>query len=243
MTLLSLKHLSFAWPAGPEVLRDVSFEVAPGERICLMGRNGSGKSTLFRLIVGLEEPKSGELYFQGEPYSYKKKWLTDLRKQIGFVFQDPEEQLFAPSVFQELGFGLLNLGVPEDEVRARVLETAERTGLTPLLERPTHLLSFGEKKRVTIAGILVMRPKLLLLDEPTAWLDPENQAEITDLLLRMNEEGVTLIVSSHQLAWARQFGERAIFLGHGEVAYDGPMADTFEQREMLEDLGLWSRFG
>ncbi len=236
--LIEMRDLSFSWPEGRPVFSGLNASIQAGERICLMGRNGSGKSTLFRLLLGLLEPSAGTLFYRAEAYQYRKQWLRNLRQAIGFVFQDPEEQIFAPTVLQEISFGPHNLGLPREEVERRVMTAARQMCLLEMLERPTHLLSFGEKKRVSIAAILVMQPEILLLDEPTAWLDPENQAEITRLLLELNREGTTLIVSSHQLDWAADFAERALLLGQGGLAYDGPMAEALAQPTLLEELGL-----
>lgn len=249
-SLLEIRDLHFHWPEQLEIFSGLNCSIQSGQRIALLGRNGSGKSTLFRLMMGLSRPTAGELAFEGESYRYGRKDLESLRKKIGFVFQDPEHQLFAPNVLQELAFGLLNSGYSDEAARERVLGVAEHFQLLPLLERGLHELSFGEKKRVSIAAILALQPSMLILDEPTAWLDPENRDQVTDLLLsESRERGTTLLVSSHQLQWAAHFAERAILLGGrkdpgsaAQIVFDGPMAELMTQTELLAREGLLSRY-
>ncbi|MDO5015412.1 MAG: ABC transporter ATP-binding protein [Eubacteriales bacterium] len=236
--IFSAKDIRFHYDRGPIVLDKLSFTVRAGEKIVLLGENGSGKSTLFKLMTATERPVEGQLYWQGEPYNYHKKFLRKLYSQLGLVFQDSEEQLFAASVEQEVSFGAVNLGLSEDEVRARVDHALTMTRTQPLRDRPLEQISFGEKKRVSIADLLVMDNKLLLLDEPTAWLDNRSSSQIVEVLEELSQSGVTIIVSTHDvdLAWA--LADRILILGQGRLLHDGTPEEAFNNHEAIAKAGL-----
>lgn len=195
---------------GPNVLQDASFRIPKGKRIVLLGANGCGKTTLLRCLCGSHLPTSGQIIFDSAPVSYSRKGLRDLRCNVQLVLQDPDEQLFSADVFQDVSFGPTNLGLPATEVEQRVIETLELLSISHLANRPCHQLSYGERKRVAIAGAVAMRPKLLLLDEPTAGLDPAGVKEILFLLDKLSALGTTIVLSTHDvylaLSQANQIG-------------------------------------
>lgn len=179
--IFALENVSFAYPSGREVLHDVSLAFAPGLKIGLYGTNGSGKTTLFHVIMGLLPPRQGRVLFHGRPVRGEREFRA-LRREVGMVLQNAEDQLFNPTVLDDVAFGPLNLGMSADEARERSLETLRELGLDGFEHRLTHRLSGGEKKLVSLATILSMRPRVLLLDEPTNGLDPQTRARIIDIL-------------------------------------------------------------
>ncbi len=207
--------------AGP-ALAGASLSLGAGEAVALVGANGGGKSTLMLLANGILRPSAGTVRLDGAPVDYGRAGLLRLRSQVGVVFQDPGDQLFSASVAQDLSLGPVNLGLPPDEVRRRVAEAAQRCGLSGLLDRPTHALSGGEQARAALAGVLAMRPRFLFADELTNSLDPWMRATVLDIFDSLVADGFTVILATHDLALARRWAERAVWLQGGTVRADGP---------------------
>lgn len=235
---MELDHVSYRYEDGTFAMLDVSLSLRAGEKIALLGENGSGKSTLFHLLTGLLKPTNGTIHFCSEPLTYRAKSLRSLREAVGLVFQDPDVQLFSASVEQEVAFGALNLGFSMDEARARTAQAMEQTGVSDLIDRPTHFLSYGQKKRVSIADVLVMNPQCLLLDEPTAWLDPCNAIRVSELLSLLNAQGRCIVCSTHDVDWAYGWAQRVIILKKGSVLYDGAVVTALTDRLLMEEAGL-----
>lgn len=210
--VVELIDAGYAYEDGPEVLSGVRFAVAEGRSVALLGRNGSGKTTLMRLLSGGLRCARGELRLDGEPVAHDRKGLTRLRTTVQLVLQDPDDQLFAASVGQDVSFGPMNLGLPEDEVRARVAEALEALDITALHDRPTHLLSYGQRKRAAIAGAVAMRPRVLILDEPTAGLDPHGQERLLEVLRRLRAMGTTVLMATHDVDLALRWADDAAVL-------------------------------
>lgn len=225
---LTLSDVRFTYPGlETPALNGVSLEFNPGERVALVGRNGGGKSTLILLANGILRPQQGEIRIDGQSVRYDRHSLTGLRRLVGVVFQNPEEQLFSASVFQDLSLGPLNLGLSEAEARQRVAEVAELCGLDGLLDRPTHALSGGEKARAALAGILAMDPLFLFADELTSSLDPWMRSQVMDILDRWVQRGKTVILSTHDWNLARGWAGRVIWLESGRIYRQGA-ADILE---------------
>ncbi|GAB2942086.1 energy-coupling factor ABC transporter ATP-binding protein [Streptomyces heilongjiangensis] len=235
--LVALRGVSFAYEDGPAVLRDLDFEVREGRALALLGRNGSGKTTLMRLLSGGLRPRSGELTVEGRPVSYDRKGLTGLRTTVQLVVQDPDDQLFAASVAQDVSFGPLNLGLPDDQVRVRVDEALAALGISALAERPTHLLSYGQRKRTAIAGAVAMRPRVLILDEPTAGLDPDGQERLLAALDGLRRSGTTVVMATHDVDLALRWADDAALLTPSG-ARTGPVAAMLARTDLLEQAGL-----
>ncbi|MFQ7500538.1 MAG: energy-coupling factor ABC transporter ATP-binding protein, partial [Blautia coccoides] len=180
-------------------LNGLSLEIKRGQKVAFMGSNGSGKSTFFLCCNGIHRPSSGTLYFNGEPVTYDKKGLLKLRSKVGIVFQDPDNQLFSASVYQEISFGILNLGVSEEEAKKEVEEVIDYLEITPFRHKPTHSLSGGQKKQVSIADILVMHPDIIILDEPAAALDPKHTTMVNQIVNRLTESGITVLMATHDV--------------------------------------------
>jgi cobalt/nickel transport system ATP-binding protein len=235
--LVALRGASFAYEDGPAVLSDLDFEVHEGRALALLGRNGSGKTTLMRLLSGGLRPRAGELAVQGRPVTYDRKGLTGLRTTVQLVVQDPDDQLFAASVAQDVSFGPLNLGLPDAQVRARVDEALGALGISALADRPTHLLSYGQRKRTAIAGAVAMRPRVLILDEPTAGLDPDGQERLLATLDELRRSGTTVVMATHDVDLALRWADDAALLTPSG-ARTGPVAAMLARTDLLQQAGL-----
>ena len=230
---ISVRGLSFAYPDGTQALDGVSFEIGHGEAIAVVGANGAGKSTLLLHLNGLLTPVHGAVDIGGIPVA--KDTLPDIRRTVGMVFQDPDDQLFMPTVAEDVGFGPLNLGLPPEVVGARVAQALARVGAEHLAERPPYRLSGGEKRAVAIATVLAMEPSILVMDEPSSGLDPQARRRLLGLLEGFEH---TRIIATHDLDLAAQLCERTIVMGAGRVLADRPTADVFRDDEMLAAGGL-----
>ncbi|MEQ8146712.1 ATP-binding cassette domain-containing protein [Streptomyces sp. OP7] len=235
--LVALRGVSFAYEEGPPVFTGLDFEVREGRALALLGRNGSGKTTLMRLLSGGLRPESGELSVSGRVVRHDRKGLTALRTTVQLVVQDPDDQLFAASVAQDVSFGPLNLGLPDTEVRARVAEALAALDITALADRPTHLLSYGQRKRTAIAGAVAMRPQVLILDEPTAGLDPDGQERLLATLDGLRAGGTTVVMATHDVDLALRWADDAALLTPSGV-HTGPVAQTLARRDLLTAAGL-----
>ena len=238
MPILEVKDVDFHYPDGTRALRSLSLGFARGRRTAVLGRNGAGKSTLFALLNGIEKPGRGEVYFAGAPVSYDRGSLRQLRRSVGVVFQDPDTQLFSASIREDVSFGPVNLGLSRDEVRSRVEVALAAVGLTALAERPTHALSYGEKKRGCIAGVLAMDPEVLILDEPTAGLDPPMTADLVRLLNALHDRGITVILASHDVDFAFAWADDICVLQDGALAFHGAADDFSAVADNFPRLGL-----
>ena len=238
--ILEAVDLDYSYPDGTNALRNINLQVEKGEKLTILGSNGAGKSTLFMQFNGLYRPYSGCIKYQGQDISYKNKALIELRKKVGIVFQDPDSQLFSSSVYQDISFGPLNLGLSEQDVEARVKQALIDTETTDLEYKPTHLLSYGQKKRVSIAGVLAMEPEVIIFDEPTAGLDPRHAREFMHLLKNLSDEGKTIIISTHDVDLAYSWSDRLAIMSNGEIIAHGEPGELFLRPELIEraDLAL-----
>lgn len=236
--ILEGRDLSFAYGPGAPAIHGLNFALAAPRRVCLLGANGVGKSTLMMLVNGTLRPQEGELEILGFPIDYSRSGLHALRREVGVVLQDPDDQLFAATVEQDVAFGLLNNGVSSAEARLIVNQTLEKLGIPHLADRPVHELSLGEKKRAALAGILVLRPKIILLDEPTAGLDYAGITAMLGLLNDLYAAGTTLIVSTHDSDLAYEWADEAWVMADGGIAAQGPVEGVFRLPEVLRRAHL-----
>lgn len=231
--IVEVKNLRHVYPDGTVALNDISFLITHGESVGIIGANGVGKSTLIQHLNGSLEPTSGSIHIGHTPLS--KGTLPDIRRTVGMLFQDPDDQLFMPTVFDDVAFGPLNLGYTPDDVEQRVTEVLELVGAGHLREKPPYHLSGGEKKRVAIATVLAMSPDILTMDEPTSGLDPFARRQLISLLTGFKH---TKIVTSHDLDMVLELCPRVIVLHHGTVAADGTAEDIFKDEELLHRCHL-----
>jgi cobalt/nickel transport system ATP-binding protein len=224
MPLLEVRNLSYHYPDGTPALNGISLQVGERENVALLGPNGSGKTTL---LLHLNGTLSGQGSVTIAGLKVNKHTLKDVRRQVGIVFQDPDQQLFMPTVLEDVMFGLQNLGSNREEAQRLSLEALTKVGLSPedAGRAPFHL-SAGEKRRVALAGVLVMEPKVLLLDEPTSWLDPPGQRGLLELLTQLPQPK---LVATHDAAFARALTQRGVFLQSGRIVADGPVQQVIER--------------
>ena len=219
-------------------LNGLSLEIKKGQKIAFMGANGSGKSTFFLCCTGILKPQKGKLLFHNKEVTYKKKELLDLRSKIGIVFQDPDNQLFSASVYQEISFGPLNLGHSEEETKKEVEEVIDYLEITPFRHKPTHALSGGQKKQVSIADILVMKPEIIILDEPAAALDPKHTTMVNHIVDQMTQNGITVLMATHDVNYAYEWADEILLFHEGKVLMHGTPAQVFSNRGVLKQTNL-----
>ncbi len=237
--LLEADHLFFSYEGESAfALNDLSLKIPKGKKIACMGSNGSGKSTFFLCCNGIRRPQKGRLLFDGRPFDYSKKGLLQLRRQTGIVFQDPDTQLFSSSVFQEIAFGPLNLGEAPEVVRKKTEEIMERLGLSSFADKPVHALSGGQKKLVAIADILVMEPRLLILDEPASALDPLHTGLIRDIIQGIADQGVTILMATHDVDYAYHWADEILLFHAGRILEKGSPASVFSNKALLKQTSL-----
>ncbi len=230
--VLQVHDLHFTYPDGNHALRGVSFNLCDGDKAALVGPNGAGKSTLLLHLNGI---LTGEGEINVEGLRLTRDNLPVVRSMVGLVFQNPDDQLFSPTVFEDVAFGPLHMGLPEDEVRARVAEALEAVRMSAYAERLSHHLSVGEKKRISIATVLSMRPSLLVLDEPSAGLDPRARRTLIHLL---HEMPITMLISTHDMAMVKECFKRTIVMDEGIIVADGLTSEILEDAKLLEAHGL-----
>lgn len=241
--LLIADHISYIYSPGTayekKALDDVSLTINKGEFIGIIGHTGSGKSTLIQHFNGLEKATSGTIYFDGQDIYDKDFNMKSLRSRVGLVFQYPEHQLFETTVLEDVKFGPKNLGLGKVEVDLRAFEAIKQVGLSEkCYDDSPFELSGGQKRRVAIAGVLAMKPEILILDEPTAGLDPRGRDEILDQIAKLHEEGLTVILVSHSMEDVAKYADRIIAMNSGKVAFDGTPKEVFRHYKELERMGL-----
>lgn len=237
--MIETRKLTYRYEDGTEALRGLDFAAERGRITGLLGANGAGKSTLFLNLNGVLTPESGTVLLDGKPVKYSRSGIAALRRRVGIVFQDPDDQLFSADVYRDISFGAVNLGLPPEEVRRRVEEAMEQTGISGLRDKPTHALSFGQKKRAAIAGILVMRPDVMILDEPTAGLDPSGVSDIMHLLTRLRDElGMTIVAATHDIDIVPLYCDQVYLLSGGRSCAHGTPEELFSRPELLREHHL-----
>jgi cobalt/nickel transport system ATP-binding protein len=235
---LLVDDLAFAYPDGHQALFGVDLRIEHGERVALLGPNGAGKTTLVLHLNGILRGGRGRVEVAGLPV--EKPNLTEIRRRVGVVFQDPDDQLFMPTVGEDVAFGPRNLGLPEAEVAARVAEALDEVAMAGFADRPPHHLSFGQRRRVAVATVLSMHPEILVLDEPSSNLDPAGRRELAEVLEKLP---VTLFMVTHDLPYALQLCPRSIVLDRGQVVADGKTADLLADADLLARHRLELPFG
>jgi cobalt/nickel transport system ATP-binding protein len=209
-----------------------------GSRVAILGGNGAGKSTLTMHFNGMFQPTSGQMFLNGVPADYSRKARLAWRQKVGMVFQDPDDQIFSATVFQDVSFGPVNLGLPEDEVLRRVKEALEEMDILFLADTPTHMISFGQKKRVAIAGVVAMGPEALVLDEPTAGLDPSGVKQLLNILSRLQEKGTTLIFTTHDVDLAYAWADDVAIMKDGLVLKQGDPCEVMGDDSLMKSAKL-----
>ena len=237
-SILECRNVVYSYGDGTKALNGVSISLDEGQKIALVGPNGAGKSTLMLMLNGILRPSAGDVLFHGRTFQYDSASLREIRRKVGMVFQNSDDQLFAPTVFQDVAFGPVNLGFPEDKVKLYADYALQYVGLSGYERRPPHHLSGGEKKRVAIAGILAMEPEVLILDEPTSNLDPASSEEIMEMLDELNVGGKTVIISTHDVDLAYRWADEVILMEDGGVLLRGTGQEVFGDAELIKRARL-----
>ena len=237
--VVEAEQLSYTYEGNEKKALDgISLKLKKGRKTAFMGGNGSGKSTLFLCMNGILKPQEGRMLISGRPVEYTRKGLLDVRRKVGIVFQEPDDQLFSASVYQEISFGILNLGVDEESARKEVEEVIKKMGITPFRDRPAHALSGGQKKLVAIADILVMHPEVLILDEPAASLDPKHRKLVRDIIGQLSDSGLTILMATHDVDYAYAWADEIVLMHEGSVLKSGAPLEVCSDRGALEKANL-----
>ncbi|MCX5851334.1 MAG: ABC transporter ATP-binding protein [Deltaproteobacteria bacterium] len=231
--IVEVKDLTYVYPDGTPGIRNISFRVIHGESVAIIGPNGAGKSTLLLHLNGYLTPASGFVRIGDLPLTGGT--LREIRRTVGMIFQDPDDQLFMPTIYDDVAFGPHNLGIPRDEIERRVLSALSRMGIEHLRDKPPYRLSAGEKRRAAIATVLSMIPDILVMDEPSTGLDPVGRRELIALLKEFTH---TKIIATHDLDLVADLCERTIVLDGGEIRADGPTSGIFRNEELLRECHM-----
>jgi cobalt/nickel transport system ATP-binding protein len=235
---LDVRRLAFAYPDGHQALFGVDFSIARGERVALLGPNGAGKTTLVLHLNGIHLPQAGTVEVGGLPVT--KDQLREIRRRVGIVFQDPDDQLFMPTVREDVGFGPANLGFKGQKLEGRVMGALEAVGMAAFADRPPHHLSFGQRRRVAVATVLAMEPEILVLDEPSSNLDPAGRRELADILRGLD---ITMLMVTHDLPYALELCPRALVINDGVIVADGTTRDILSDDALMAANRLELPFG
>ncbi|MBB6067234.1 ATP-binding cassette domain-containing protein [Methanococcus maripaludis] len=238
MAILETRDLKYSYPDGTVALNGINFKAETGEMIAILGPNGAGKSTTFLHFNGILKPSHGNVLLKGEPIKYDNKSLLNVRKTVGIVFQNPDDQLFAPTVEQDVAFGPMNLGLSKEEIEKRVKDSLKAVSMEGFERKPPHHLSGGQKKRIAIAGILAMNPEIIVLDEPTSGLDPMGASQIMKLLYELNKQGITIIISTHDVDLVPIYANKVYLLNEGKIIKGGTPREIFSDSETVRSANL-----
>ncbi len=236
--ILAARDIDYIYPGNVQALQGLSLDIEQGRKLAVLGPNGSGKTTLLLHLNGTLKPRRGEILLDGRPAAYDRRSLNSWRSRVGLVLQEPEDQLFSASVYQDISFGPLNQGLSTLEARERVREALAALQIEALADRATHMLSFGQKKRVAIAGILAMRPEVLILDEPTAGLDAQGVAQLLTVLEEQRRAGTTLVFATHDVDLAYRWADGVAVFCDGQVLAQGETVAVLSDRKLLQAARL-----
>lgn len=234
---MDINHLFFRYDDFR--MEDINLQLHVGEQKALVGLNGSGKTTLFKLILGLLEPESGDIFIFDRKVTRDNLW--EMRQNVGFLFQNPDDQLFAPTVWEDVTFGPRNLGLSEEEVSERVEWALERVGMSKFIDRPVNQMSHGQAKRVALAGIISMRPSILILDEPFTGLDFKMVTNMIDIIQGLRQDGVTILFTTHNRFFIENWSDSVAVIKDGRIIYDGPTRESLSRKEVTENIGDWNQ--
>jgi len=234
---LDISHVFFRYDEFK--MEDVTLNLHVGEQKAIVGLNGSGKTTLFKLILGLLEPQSGDIFVFDKKVTRDNLW--EVRQNIGFLFQNPDDQLFAPTVWEDVAFGPRNLGLSEEEVSERVEWALERVGMSSFVDRPVNQMSHGQAKRVALAGVIAMRPSILILDEPFTGLDFKMVQSMIDIIQKLRQEGISILYTTHNRFFIENWSDSVAVIEDGRIIYDGPTKEALRRKEVTDNIGDWNQ--
>ena len=235
--MIKIESLEYKYEDGTKALNNINLNLEKGNVVGIIGANGSGKSTLLLNIIGILKPNKGKIKYKNIPIKYNKKFLREYRQKVNIVFQDPDKQLFYSNVYDDVAFSLRNLGFAEEKIKEKVEYTLKRVNAYDLKDKPTHFLSYGQKKRIAIAGVLVMNSELILFDEPTSGLDPYMTNEIKNIIKSLSKE-TKIVISSHDMDLIYEICDYVYILGKGEILGEGIPEEVFLNGDLLKKAYL-----
>lgn len=236
--MFKINNLTYQYDKKEKALSNISMDFTNGDIIGIIGSNGSGKSTLFMNLMGILKPTSGEILFDDKPIKHDKKSLYNLRKDVGIVFQDPDKQIFYSRVYDDVAFSLRNIGIDEKTINIKVNKALEAVNGLEFIDKPVHFLSYGQKKRVAIASVIAMENKIVLLDEPTAGLDPVSTRAIVDIIRNLRANNIKVVISSHDMNLIYELCDYVYVLNKGEITEKGTCEEVFINDESIIKAGL-----
>ena len=237
--VIEAQDVSFTYDGNDaKALDGLSLKIRRGAKVAFMGGNGSGKSTFFLCLNGIRKPDRGKIWINGSPISYTRKGLLDVRSKVGIVFQEPDNQLFSASVYEEVSFGILNLGADEETAKREVEHVLAELEITPFQDRPVRALSGGQKKQVAVADILVMHPEVMILDEPVAALDPKHTRKVQEIVEGLSKKGITVLMATHDIDYAYAWSDEIVLMKNGKVIRQGTPDEVCSDETVLKEAGL-----
>ncbi|HCX65654.1 MAG TPA: ABC transporter ATP-binding protein [Eubacteriaceae bacterium] len=236
--MIQVHEIGYTYKDGSCALNNISLDLNKGNVIGLIGSNGAGKSTLFLNIMGILRPDRGKIHYKGAPIQYRKNFLQSYRNQVGIVFQNPDRQIFFSNVYDDIAFALRNANLDEHTIKERIQSVLSMMNLQAISNKPVHLLSYGQKKRVSIAGVLAMEGEVLLFDEPSAGLEPGMKQEMADIILTLRNKGKKIVVSSHDMDFIYRISDYIYLIHQGKNALEGPPHQVFSSEENIQSFGL-----
>lgn len=237
--VIEAQDVSFTYDGNDaKALDGLSLKIRRGAKVAFMGGNGSGKSTFFLCLNGIRKPDRGKIWIDGSPISYTRKGLLDVRSKVGIVFQEPDNQLFSASVYEEVSFGILNLGADEETAKREVEHVLAELEITPFQDRPVHALSGGQKKQVAVADILVMHPEVMILDEPVAALDPKHTRKVQEIVEGLSKKGITVLMATHDIDYAYAWSDEIVLMKNGKVIRQGTPDEVCSDETVLKEAGV-----
>ena len=237
--VIEAQDVSFTYDGNDaKALDGLSLKIRRGAKVAFMGGNGSGKSTFFLCLNGIRKPDRGKIWINGSSISYTRKGLLDVRSKVGIVFQEPDNQLFSASVYEEVSFGILNLGADEETAKREVEHVLAELEITPFQDRPVHALSGGQKKQVAVADILVMHPEVMILDEPVAALDPKHTRKVQEIVEGLSKKGITVLMATHDIDYAYAWSDEIVLMKNGKVIRQGTPDEVCSDETVLKEAGL-----
>ena len=236
--MFRINNLTYQYDKKVKALDNITMDFEKGDSIGIIGSNGSGKSTWFNNLMGILKPTEGEILYKNNKLKYDKRSLYNLRKEVGIVFQDPEKQIFYSMVYDDLAFALRNIGMDEKSIKIRIDKALESVNGKEFIDRPVHSLSFGQKKRVAIASVIAMNNDLILLDEPTAGLDPESTKAIVEIIKSVHKKGKKIVITSHDMNLIYDICDYIYVLNRGKIISEGNVEEVFIEEDKIEEAGL-----
>lgn len=236
--MIQLQNIEYTYPEGTIGLEDVSLQIEQGSKVAFLGENGAGKSSLFLVLNGIHKPQKGKYVLDGKQFCFSSKERKQMAHKVGYVFQDPEVQLFAASVYEDVAFGPSNLGLEKAEIEARVEKYIHLLAIQELKDKAPHQLSYGQKKQVAVAGVLAMEPEIILFDEPFAWLDNRHKTIMNEIIDDLNKQSKTVLISTHNPDFAYEWADQVILMKEGRIIAAGSPEKIMSNKVLMQEIGM-----